>query len=208
MSNESHREQRGTPLRVPVIDLGCGRQKTPGSFGVDQAPLENVDLVWNLLDFPYPFESNSAEQIISQHTLEHFAPDDALRFIAEIYRILKPGGTLLLACPHAFCPGAMEHPLHKSFWTFRSFDWLSQKHSGSYYVATAFNFEIIQQKASINLWSYWDNPPRWKQLVNAALSRIFTFIVRHSRTLPDLFAKMLPLYRVDIVITLRKVNDD
>lgn len=208
MNKASQRDQRVTPLRVPVIDLGCGRQKTPGSFGVDQAPLENVDLVWNLLDFPYPFESNSAEQIISQHTLEHFAPDDVLRILAEIYRVLKPGGTLTLTCPHAFSVGAMLDPTHKSFWTFRSFDYFDRRYPYSYYATAGFHFETVARKAFINLWFRWDRPPRWKQWINAALSRMFNWLLAHSETLPDVLIKVLPFYRVDIFVTLRKGGDD
>lgn len=44
-----------------ILDVGCGPNKTPGAVGIDALPLEGVDVVHNLNQFPYPFESNHFE---------------------------------------------------------------------------------------------------------------------------------------------------
>jgi ubiquinone/menaquinone biosynthesis C-methylase UbiE len=46
------------------------------------------------------FESNSIDTAISCETIEH-VPDPALA-LKELYRVLKPGGRLLLTCPNYF----------------------------------------------------------------------------------------------------------
>jgi predicted SAM-dependent methyltransferase len=54
---------------------------------------------------------------VSFHTLEHIYPEDAPSVIKEIYRILKPGGFLLISIPY-------EHnypdPCHVAFYNEQS----------------------------------------------------------------------------------------
>lgn len=54
----------------------------------------------------YPFQcpNNVFDGIFCEHTLEHFSIDDVSKILKEIYRILKPKGTLRLSVPHlALC---------------------------------------------------------------------------------------------------------
>ena len=46
-----------------------------------------------------PFEANEFDRVVIVDFLEHI-PDDA-GFIQEVFRILKPGGELIINCPHA-----------------------------------------------------------------------------------------------------------
>src|SRR5262245_58068165 len=75
-----------------ILDLGCGTSKEPGAFGIDNAELPGVDLVHDLMDFPYPFEEASVKEVYLKHVLEHFPLEDLQRILAEVYRILEPGG--------------------------------------------------------------------------------------------------------------------
>jgi len=54
---------------------------------------------------PLPFPDDEFDFILSLETLEH-APDP-LRFLRELARVLKPGGTLVMSCP----PATAELPL-------------------------------------------------------------------------------------------------
>jgi hypothetical protein len=38
------------------IDLACGQKKKEGYKGIDQANIEGVDYVHNLMEFPWPFD--------------------------------------------------------------------------------------------------------------------------------------------------------
>jgi ubiquinone/menaquinone biosynthesis C-methylase UbiE len=53
--------------------------------------------VWDLNEFPYPWDDNSADEIIMRHVLEHI-PDWWSAF-KECARILKPGGELHIHVP-------------------------------------------------------------------------------------------------------------
>ncbi|MBP7119294.1 hypothetical protein KBA63_04375, partial [Candidatus Woesebacteria bacterium] len=49
------------------LDIACGQNKTPGFFGVDIAPGEGVDVVWDLEQFPWPFPDNSVDEAVCNH---------------------------------------------------------------------------------------------------------------------------------------------
>ena len=84
--------------KVNYINIGCGKKF--------HTSWENVDMVShsahvkkaNLLKgIPYP--SNSFDVVYHSQVLEHFPKDKAPHFIAECYRILKPGGTIRIVVP-------------------------------------------------------------------------------------------------------------
>ena len=43
--------------RLNILDLGCGSVKAEGAVGLDNVGLPGVDIVHDLLDFPYPIEN-------------------------------------------------------------------------------------------------------------------------------------------------------
>jgi predicted SAM-dependent methyltransferase len=53
------------------IHLGCGTSKRQSWVGVDISDLPGVDVVQHLTAFPYPFEANTADEILLENILEH-----------------------------------------------------------------------------------------------------------------------------------------
>jgi len=56
------------------LNLGCGRVILPNDEGwlnIDSQPLDGVDQVVNLFEFPWPIAENSADYIIASHLIEH-----------------------------------------------------------------------------------------------------------------------------------------
>jgi SAM-dependent methyltransferase len=76
------------------ILLGCGDEYREGWVHVDQVPLEHVDVVHDLNVYPWPFDCGTAERIEAIDVLEHLR--NVVRFMNECWRILKPGGRLLV----------------------------------------------------------------------------------------------------------------
>ncbi len=98
-----------------IIDLGCGANKYKGAIGVDNVKLETVDVVHDLLCFPYPLERESADKIILSHVLEHFVLEDIIKILNECGRILKEKGEIIISVPHVFSTGgSFSDPGHKS----------------------------------------------------------------------------------------------
>jgi len=93
-----------------IVDLGCGNNKTPGTFGVDLYPYPGVDQVANLDHYPWPLDTNRFDELISNHFIEHVA--DILAFMGEIHRITKPGGLVRLTTPHYSSVNSWSDPTH------------------------------------------------------------------------------------------------
>lgn len=100
------------------INLGAGADPTPGYVNVDMLDLPGIDIVHNLMDFPYPFNDESAMHIKAVDVIEHLDNYTADRrpavvaFIEEAHRILKPGGELYIQTPGYRAEFAWQDPTH------------------------------------------------------------------------------------------------
>ena len=111
-------EETTTPTK---IDLGCGSKKKEGFYGVDLVQCPGVDLVLDLFKFPWPWPDNSVDEVFSSHFIEHIPHacacsadhiDPFLKFLDEVWRILKPGGKATLIGPYYTSMGAWQDPTH------------------------------------------------------------------------------------------------
>ncbi len=93
------------------INLGCGEKIIDGYVNVDA--VGNPTVVCDLSAFPWPFEDNSADEIFSEHFLEHVV--DFEKTILEMHRILKPNGKLYFKVPHF---RSSFNPWHLHKWNF------------------------------------------------------------------------------------------
>jgi SAM-dependent methyltransferase len=91
------------------LDVACGSNKTPGFFGVDIAG-KDVDVIWDLEKFPWPFPDNSVDEIVCNHYIEH--TKDLIAFMNELYRIMAPGATALIRAPYYNSMRAWQDPTH------------------------------------------------------------------------------------------------
>lgn len=81
--------------RLLRLNLGAGEYPLDGWENIDITGPEPVDLSAH----PWPFADGSADEILASHILEHFDRFEAVRFLDECQRILKPGGVLHIAVP-------------------------------------------------------------------------------------------------------------
>lgn len=88
------------------------------------------------------FADNSIDKIIMSHCLEHL--DDTVMVMTEMYRILKPGGLLIIDVPHVASLQAFADPTHKAYFTIQSMDFFTNKVATDYYSQA--RFEIMEQK--------------------------------------------------------------
>lgn len=105
------------------INLGCGKEPTPGYVNLDWIDGEGVDIVHNLFEYPWPFRDNSANYIKAIDVLEHMPPDQSIKFIEECHRILQPGGELFLTMPHHTSSNLWIDPTHFRGYDLKSFDY-------------------------------------------------------------------------------------
>ena len=79
------------------LDIGCGNQKAEGYIGIDPF-IEGADCKAQMWELPY--QDNEVEGIYSSHALEHAPMGKVQPTLKEWFRVLKPGGTLLLQVPN------------------------------------------------------------------------------------------------------------
>jgi SAM-dependent methyltransferase len=93
------------PRNTRVLDAGCGEGVVVGEFA-DRLAIEGVDPNYasdrvrtgSLTALPYPDES--FERALCLDVLEHLTFDDQPIALAELKRILVPGGELLVSIPN------------------------------------------------------------------------------------------------------------
>jgi len=94
------------------LDVGCGPSKQRGCLGIDRVALPGVDIVHDIQEFPWPVPDNVCARIIMSHVWEHVEPRYRFRLMDELWRIIRPDGQLLIACPYAGTFLAHAHPEH------------------------------------------------------------------------------------------------
>jgi len=92
------------------LDIGCGSKKEADFTGIDLYQYDGVDVVWDLTQFPWPFEENSFSYIKAEHVIEHI--QDLVPFFQECHRIAKPGAVFHLATPHFSSIASWSDPTH------------------------------------------------------------------------------------------------
>lgn len=106
-------------MKNPKLNIGCGSKILKGWINADFIKAEGVDLVLNLNKYPWPFNTNSIEEIYADNVLEHL--DNFDMALKECHRILKKNGTVLIKVPYFSNPGAFN-PSHKSYFSFYSLE--------------------------------------------------------------------------------------
>ena len=128
-----------------VLDVGCGSKPYEKLFKVDKYIGLEIDTPENRkmqkADFYYdgqtfPFKNAFFDSVITSEVFEHvFNPDE---FIKEIFRVLKPGGKLLLTVPFLWD----EHSQPVDYARYTSF--------GIKHVLEKNGFEIIKCEKSVS----------------------------------------------------------
>ena len=97
---------------------------------VDHSPAHRPAVLADLEHPPYPFATDSADEIHAYEVLEHLGDQGDWRtFFAqfsECWRILKPGGFLAATCPRQGSPWVWGDPSHRRQISRESLTFLSQ----------------------------------------------------------------------------------
>lgn len=99
-----------------IVDVGGGINPLPGYKTIDIR--ENADWVADLNN-GIPLPDNSVGVLNASHVLEHLY--DKHKIMAEIHRVLAPGGWAFIEVPSTDGRGAFQDPTHVSYWNENSF---------------------------------------------------------------------------------------
>lgn len=86
------------------LHLGCGHDYMPGMVNIDGNVFRKKDL-WLDLRNGLPFSDASVFFVFCCHVLEHLYPDEAIRLLKEIRRVLTREGVARVSVP------SMEHAI-------------------------------------------------------------------------------------------------
>lgn len=104
-----------------ILNLGCGNRILDNVDAINHDRVKHrpeINSVWDLNVTPWPWKDNSADEIQLISVVEHLKLD-LVETLDECWRILKPGGTLVLKYPLWSTPTAHDDPTHR--W------WLSER---------------------------------------------------------------------------------
>lgn len=103
--------------------MGCGTDYKQGWINVDRGNCD-CDVQHDIENYPWPFDDGVVEVVYMQHVLEHLDPNSYGKLVAELHRVLKPGGIFQAISPHATSDNFNTDPTHKWRLTTRTFDYV------------------------------------------------------------------------------------
>lgn len=135
---------------IKRLAIGCGLLRYPDCIHLDNNPLVKPDVLWDLEQRPYPFDSEQFDEVLAIDVLEHL--NNVVGCLEEIYRILKASGRLQIRtdnCQHA---NAFTDPTHRHFFTAHSFDYFDPRteFGQKYWYYSSARFHIISSREEAN----------------------------------------------------------
>lgn len=126
------------------IYLGAGTKRLAGYTHVDIVQGENIDIVWDLNQRPWPWADNSVDHIVAEDVVEHLEIN-LIVFCNEAWRILRPQGELFVRTPDYRGESSWIDPTHRWHLHEQSFQYLDpETYWGSTYPHyTGFKWKII-----------------------------------------------------------------
>ena len=100
------------------VELASGERPHNGYLHCDMRLLESTDLVCRVEVLP--FADNSVESLLASHIIEHFSYWEIDRVLEEWYRVVRPGGNILIITPkfayiaHGYVEGWMDYTESRS----------------------------------------------------------------------------------------------
>jgi len=80
------------------LNLGCGSNKLPDYVNIDGEASCKPDVLHNILE-KFPYKAGAAEEIVMFHCIEHIHRSLHPKLLIEIWRLLQPGGSLIISYP-------------------------------------------------------------------------------------------------------------
>ena len=126
-----------------IVDIGCGDSKVEGAVGVDCVQLPGVDVVCDLMKYPWPFDDDSCDKVYMRNIIEHLP--DTIKVMEEVHRILKKGGVVHIEVVYWNHRHSVSDPQHVTFFNEVTWEFFTGARR-AYYTSAQFkmrHFEYI-----------------------------------------------------------------
>ena len=104
-------EKDAKDRKLLCVDIGGGLNPYPNYLSIDLR--KDADIIHDLND-GIPLRDNTVGVLNASHILEHL--HDKTKIMAEIHRVLAPGGWAFIQVPSTDGRGAFQDPTHVSYW--------------------------------------------------------------------------------------------
>lgn len=96
------------------LNLGCGSHRLSGFVNVDKFAAARPDQVVDLERLPWPFATDSADEVVLRHVLEHLGrdTDTFLGILRELWRVCAPDAMVRITVPHPRHQDFLQDPTH------------------------------------------------------------------------------------------------
>lgn len=95
------------------LDIGCGfNRQGPDWIGLDRRKTPAVDIVHDIERTPWPLPDRCATAVAMSHVWEHITPKHTLDVMDEIWRVLRPHGSLFISGPYGAGSRYLQDPTH------------------------------------------------------------------------------------------------
>jgi hypothetical protein len=101
-------------VRAPGLKLNLGSGQNPRAGYVNVDKFGTPDVLWDLEQFPWPWENDSVEEVLLLHVLEHLGETSAtfLGIFKELYRVCRADARIIIRVPHPRCDDFLNDPTH------------------------------------------------------------------------------------------------
>lgn len=178
-----------------MLDVGCGRLKHPGAVGIDRLSTTDADVIHDLDTIPYPFEDDAFDVVLARHVLEHL--ESPLDVLAELHRITRPAGTVVVITPHFSSATSWADPTHRHHFSSRSFDYLVGGTQWDFYSEA--RYTVVDRRLALGM----VRGPRGRVVPLFRLLGVEKLVNRFLDVFERWWAFALPLGPKDLVLRLR-----
>lgn len=174
-------------IKKNKLNLACGKDIKEDYINLDWSKFDGVDVVHDVNKFPWPFKSDTFEEIYCSHILEHV--DDMVQAMREIHRISKNGGKVIVFGPHFSCGVSYRDPTHKRTLSYCTFDYFTKE---CFYKGMPI-FEIVERKLNFTRQNF------------TFLNYIFNPLININPVIYErFFCWMLPASEVQVQLEVKK----
>lgn len=149
------------------VDIGGGLNSYPGYTTVDLR--EGSDYVCDLNN-GIPLPDNSVGVLNASHILEHL--HDKTKIMAEIHRVLAPGGWAFIEVPSTDGRGAFQDPTHVSYWNENSFLYYTSSYLANFIDNTTIRFQEYRRET-------WF-PNEWLKNLNVCVTTAWLVAIKEG----------------------------
>ena len=142
-----------------ILDVGCGDNKFPNSVGMDKRELNNIDIIHDIEQIPWPVLTGNFDEVRMSHVMEHMKHWLVIDIMNELWRVLKIGGKLKLIMPIAGSVAFYSDPTHIKSWNV---------HTVSYFDINNNFWKIYSPKP----WKVIKNSVNYKEYLEIILEKI------------------------------------